>query len=338
VASNRCLQCSRLKSLEKATTSHYPQNVSEKGRRCEVLEMSQSLLTSNFNADFINGYSEFSEQPLTEKQRLGLSKEKFDNLVINKVFKYGYQINSNDYSNYAKSQAKGADFYITQGKDIVFAIEDKNWCLQKSSYGIQYVVKEILPRFDGLDKSVIKILNISYKKMLPKEAQKLLAENRIYIYEAGKVVSIRKDNPRANPEFFYEQVNEFKQFIDGLDGRVGMIQQTLEESIEKQRQKTAEPPYFSYFNSQSKEEFANQHNQFNQFHMHSNSDILTNANSLNSNLISNSSTDNQVTCNQVTIINQLETIHDTVNTLQAIKEQIIDILPDESLITSLNDG
>ena len=31
--------------------------MSEKGRRCEVLEMSQSLLTSNLNADFTNGYS-----------------------------------------------------------------------------------------------------------------------------------------------------------------------------------------------------------------------------------------------------------------------------------------
>ncbi len=200
--------------------------------------MSQSLLTLNQHLDFSNGNSAFIEsQPLTEKQRLGLTGEKWIKLLLNAVFKYGYKINSNDYDNYAKSQEKGSDFQIAQLKEVLFAIEAKNWLLQKRTYGVETVKEQILTRFEGLDETVIKILFISYKRLFSKEALKLLSDNHIYVYEVEKVFTVKKDNPRANPKFFYQQVEEFKQFIDRLDGKVGMIQQVFAPIVEEMEQK-----------------------------------------------------------------------------------------------------
>jgi hypothetical protein len=59
--------------------------------------------------------------------------------------------------------------------------------------------------------------------MLTNEALDLLAENHIHIFEVGKVFSIAYDNPKANPKFFYEVVERFRNFIDHLDKSVSML-------------------------------------------------------------------------------------------------------------------
>lgn len=259
--------------------------------------MSQSILTLNLHLDFSNGNSAFSEsQPLTEKQRLGLTGEKWIKLLLNAVFKYGYRINSNDYDNYAKSQEKGSDFQISQGKDVVFDIEAKNWLLQKRTYGVKDVKEQILTRFEGLDETVFKILFISYKRLLSKEALKLLSDNHIYVYEVGKVFSVKKDNPRANPEFFYQQVEQFKKFIDHLDGKVGMIQQVLiplNESINQSDIKLISNEAKSYFSYQCK----------------SITDILNEANSETTNQSINQDT------NQITNQSDNQLINQSINHL-----------------------
>jgi hypothetical protein len=278
------------------------------------------------------------EENLTDEMKLGRSGEQLWASVSFKVFGYGFELRHNDWSNYAKSQAKGVDVRVRQGKDLCFAIEIKNLNWQSKPYGTEFTVKEVLTRFEGLE-AIFKILVISYKKLLTKEALRLLEENHIHVYEVGNVFKIGKHNPRANPEFYYGQVSSFKQFIDNLDPKVAMLQQTLEEAMEKQRTKTAEPPYFSYFNSMSISEYNSDTVLSNQLNYQSNPNI----NRTNSNL-NNLTNDNLVNSvnNQVSYKdsknNQLEIKYDTVSTLQTVKEQIIDILPIESLITPLSDG
>jgi len=68
--------------------------------------------------------------------------------------------------------------------------------------------------------------------VLDNYALELLAEERIHIFEVGKVFSIAYDNPRANPKFFYETAERFRFFINGLDTSVSMLTSFFENSAD----------------------------------------------------------------------------------------------------------
>jgi hypothetical protein len=190
-----------------------------------------------------------NEEKLTDAQRKGKSGEQLQNLLLNSALKYRYEIKHNDFDNYARSQEKGVDLRVYNGKRLVFAIEVKNWKWQKRTYGIDYIKEQILSRFDGIICD-FKVLIISHKKMLSEEGLHLLEENHVRIYEVGHSFFIGYHNPRKNPEFFYEQVDELKQFFYQLDQTLATLQQTL-DAIEQTQIKASEPPFFSYSSNQS---------------------------------------------------------------------------------------
>jgi hypothetical protein len=183
---------------------------SEKGK---VVKMSKQLkLKLPVHARVKHAHE---QQKLTDKQQFGLNGEKFEAYVTSTALKNVYEVKHNDWKTYVTSQEKGCDIKVVKGKDVIFVIEVKNWRLKRYQWGIKHAYEQIVTRFTGFEDS-IKILFISFKRMLTEGALKMLAKHHIHVFEVGQTFSIASNNPKVNPTFFYETVDKFRDFITDL--------------------------------------------------------------------------------------------------------------------------
>jgi len=154
------------------------------------------------------------EQKLSKAQRFGKSGEQFASSVVLRIFNplSGYKEEHNDWKTYITSQSKGADVKIYKDNGLIIAIEVKNWRQKKYAWGKDKAYKEIVTRFEGLG-DCIKILFISFKKMLTEAALKMLADYHIFVFEVGQTFT-KKD--KHFPDFFYSIVKHLKEFITDI--------------------------------------------------------------------------------------------------------------------------
>jgi hypothetical protein len=105
--------------------------------------------------------------------------------------KDGFKVKHNSFgTQYEYCCSHGIDITITGDKKPVY-IEVKNLKQQPKPYGTDYVKRHIKPRFEGLEG--IKILVITYLKLLTLEARQLLLHEGISILATGQ---------RLTSEFF----------------------------------------------------------------------------------------------------------------------------------------
>lgn len=157
-------------------------------------------------------------QQLTQKQALGLSGELLVHNMLNQIFKddEDTRIKTNDFKNYTKSIEKGVDFKVYYRHEPFYAIEVKNWLLQNKPYGTEIAINEIISRFEGL-RGFLKVLIISYDGLLTVKARRLLKQSNIHIISINKVMSIRKDNPRVNPQFFHALKRDLQDELEMIE-------------------------------------------------------------------------------------------------------------------------
>jgi hypothetical protein len=198
----------------------------EHWQKRKVVKMSKQLLTqSSTDINFISRKPKIKqlklpirishklEQKPSLEQRFGRSGEQFANCVISKIFNLnGYKVQHNDWKTYITRHSKGCDVKIFKDNGLIIAIEVKNWRSKKYQWGKDHIYEQIVTRFEGFE-SAIKILFISFKKMLTESALKMLAKYHIFVFEVEQTFT-KKD--RHFPDFFYDVVKRFKQFITDI--------------------------------------------------------------------------------------------------------------------------
>ncbi len=125
---------------------------------------------------------------------LGIIGEKFSNAVVKSAFKLknGYIIRHVDWDNY--SHGSGLDLRVFRKNKLILGIEVKNWRKYDRTYGVETALDEIIDRFKTFT-GEHKILIISLKSVLSKNAILLLKRHNIHILEVGKLMG-RKLFPR----------------------------------------------------------------------------------------------------------------------------------------------
>lgn len=121
------------------------------------------------------------------KLALGIIAEKFIVSIVKSLFKAneGFKVKHTDFDNY--NFGHGLDLRVFDHNRELLGIEVKNWKLFNKPYGSNIAETEIIDRFKNCS-AKIKLLIISFKSLLTKEALRLLKQNNIHVIETNKLI------------------------------------------------------------------------------------------------------------------------------------------------------
>lgn len=148
------------------------------------------------------------------KIALGIIGEMVAFALLSGLFKTkeGFKVKHIDWKRY--NCGFRVDLRVFKKCKSVMDIEVKNWRLFSKPYGTEIAISEIIDRFKK-SCALFKILFITYKTLLTREALGLLDLHKIHVFEIGKLMG-KKD---FKNKFFYETKQRLAQFIKTIKSK-----------------------------------------------------------------------------------------------------------------------